>query len=467
MKTSTAGPAQGSLARPRGRERRVRADPSAPLEGLPLPASRALDGSPPGGADDRTGRLSAWLLRLRFSAGAYLWASIGAMYVLGDLRVSGRPIAVFFVVTVLANGLLLAEGGRPWLNTRRGLGAILVADVLTLTGLLYLAGGPRNPLTIFFVIPVMVSAFILGRGWTLPVAVLCAACYGVLFPLHHVPIAGEMFGQDGGGFRLHLYWMYVAFVGVALCLGAFVGKLVSLMQADQRRLLTSRARNDRFAALVALAGGAAHELGTPLATIAVVSRELDHAAPDAAAERVRGDARLIRQQVERCRAILDQLHPSAVDARAERVDLGPVIEAVAAHHAPGRIESDVRGASFVTAPPALLRMAVEAVVGNAVDASAAPIHITVGADGSRALGAGGAFVEIAVRDTGTGMPPEVLERSGEPFFTTKPPGQGMGLGLFIARLLADRTGGSFAIDSSPGEGTIVRLSLPAAGPAHG
>ena len=229
----------------------------------------------------------------------------------------------------------------------------------------------------------------------------------------------------------------------------------------------SAARRDRLSAVTTLAAGAAHELATPLTTVAVVAGELQRsvaALPADTRVRLDEDISLIRDEIVRCREILDSIGIGSGSASGEMPQRFTVAELLA--EARGRLQpreaSRVAATGFDGAPSVFLprRALVRALLSllrNALDASPDGEGVTVEADVSREAGS---MLTLTVRDRGCGMTPDVLARAGEPFFTTKPPGQGLGLGLFLARNLADQLGGRFTIDSSPARGTTARMILP-------
>jgi two-component system, sensor histidine kinase RegB len=227
-----------------------------------------------------------------------------------------------------------------------------------------------------------------------------------------------------------------------------------------------------------MAAGAAHELSTPLGTIALVAKELERAlsrAGDAAARAADGataggtidpamieDARLIREQVGRCRVILDQMAGGAGEHPGEGIETVTVAdlirEALVGTRPAPRVRLDLAdgaGRAVLRLPPRAVAQALRSVITNAQDASVQDREVMVVATRARDQ------VVVEVIDRGHGMSKEVLARVGEPFFTTKEPGRGMGLGLFLTRAVVESLGGALGMDSTPGQGTCVTLVLPA------
>jgi two-component system sensor histidine kinase RegB len=222
------------------------------------------------------------------------------------------------------------------------------------------------------------------------------------------------------------------------------------------------ARDERLSSIVTLAAGAAHELGTPLGTIAVASKDLELYATDVVQNRVVAEeARLIRAEVDRCRRILQQMSARGAQPLGETpvpLGLGKALDSVKQGFAAQErdmVATEVAGDSReVVLPPDATFQALTALVRNALDAS----------DGSQAVLLSaecvGGKLRFTVKDSGCGMPRETLDRVAEPFFTTKPPGRGMGLGTFLVRAYAESLDGSLEFESDPGVGTKVILELP-------
>jgi len=260
---------------------------------------------------------------------------------------------------------------------------------------------------------------------------------------------------------MHLRGMWVAFAVAAAFIVYFINRVTRALGSREAELARAReiaGRSEKLASMATLAAGAAHELASPLSTIAVVARELERATD---ANAVSADAKLIREQVERCRDILGQMAGGAgvsPGEMAEEMSLADLVK-LSLEVLPGRERVVVEFApsasgAAVVVPPRATSQALRNVLKNGLDASAddATILLRVSHDG----GAAG----FTVIDQGSGMSEEVLAHATEPFFTTKEPGRGMGLGLFLTRSVVGLLGGTFGIESKLGSGTRVALTLP-------
>jgi two-component system, sensor histidine kinase RegB len=413
----------------------------------------------------------SWLLRLRWGAIVGQVALILGVHF--GLGMSQRLGPLFATITVaaasnVALGLwtrrarILREW-QPW--------AVMALDVVLLTVLLDLSGGPFNPFSALYLVHIALAAVVLRAGWTWALAVLAIACFGALF-VDSLWFPGE--GEGGHAqhhihdVRMHLEGMWVAFAVAAGFIVYFVQRVTRALAAREAELVAARAasaRHEKLTALATLAAGAAHELSTPLSTIAVAARELErHLSRTEPGASSLEDARLIREQVARCRDILTQMASGAGAWQGESiVELAPAaLVEEALEGLPGRervrVEVDGRAREERELVPAhAFARAIRGVVKNALQASSPEVEVRLGlareAEGWR----------LSVEDAGEGMPTEVLARAGEPFFTTKAPGEGMGLGLFLTRAVLDQLGGRLVLDSTQGRGTTVVLTWPAGG----
>lgn len=406
-----------------------------------------------------------WLARLR-------WAEVAgqALTVLAAQFLLGGRLPIAALLGVISIGLvsnLVIEtyffGGRRGLRLQAEapvhpveewhIALVMMIDIASLTGLLYLTGGPHNPFAFLYLVQIALAAVLVQALWTWMLVGLSFVGFGILI-LAHQPLA---IPEDS---RVIGAWMAL---GVASGFVVhFLLRITGALAQRERELTEARglaARQERLAALATMAAGAAHELSTPLGTVALAAKELERALTgDLAA-----DARLIREQVGRCRAILEQMQQGAgtVGEGVAPCTVAELLDEtlVGIREAPRVVKelADEVAASVLRVPPRAVSQALRSLVTNAQDASpaTAAVVLTVRRDGE--------VLTVVIRDRGGGIPPEVMQRIGEPFFTTKAPGRGMGLGLFLARAVVEGVGGTLQIDSPSSEkggGTEVRVQLP-------
>lgn len=419
-------------------------------------------------ADVRPANLSmpaislAWLLRLRWVAAALQAVTVLASLALLRMKLPVVALLLLVFATVATNVWLEAWRRRARRVPKGVLPTVMVLDVALLTALLYFSGGPANPFSILYLVNVTIAALVLPLGWAAAIVALSSGSYALLF-FEHVPVSALGMRMAGNEFGLHLQGMWAAFTLAAAVIAYFVSRVARALGRRELELAQAReaaARNELLASLTTLAAGAAHELGTPLGTIAVAAGELAReleALPSAAP--LLEDARLIRQELARCRTILDRMSARTGSGADEPLswtspaDLFRAVQAAVGDARAARLvlAGDSSGPS-VRARSTALAQALATLANNALDASSGRVELRVDSGPER--------VRFCVRDRGTGMPPEVFKHVGEPFFTTKPPGAGMGLGIFLARAFAARSGGALQLHSAPGRGTTAVLELP-------
>ncbi len=333
--------------------------------------------------------------------------------------------------------------------------AQLLFDIAAITVLVYFTGGAANPFVSLLLLPVAVAAAALAKRSTWLVAAVAVGCYTALML---VPGAG---GAHGHGFTLHLWGMWLGFVLSAALVAYFVARIGEALRSRERALARARTQAmeaERLLALGTLAAGTAHELGTPLATMAVLTHELREQTDD---EQLRGRLDILRAQIDRCKQTLARMAAHAGQARAEagrRLPLPGYLHEVLGEWQRLRPEVRLLADLHGTDPaPAVLadRTVTQAllnVLNNAADASDRPIEISARWDREA--------LRIAVRDHGPGLPAEIRAHVGEAFVTSKAPGQGMGLGLYLARTTLARLGGSIELRDAPGSGLLADIRLP-------
>lgn len=342
---------------------------------------------------------------------------------------------------------------------------ILTFDALQLAGLLYMTGGLTNPFSLLMAVPVVVSATSLPLAMTALLGGLVIAM-ATLLAVFHLPLPW----YDGA--ELVMPFVYVAGTWVALSSSiAFTG-IYAFRVAEEARLLSNALsatelvlqREQHLSALDGLAAAAAHELGTPLATIALVAREMERAlgSDHTYAE----DVKLLRSQSERCREILKQLTSlsSEGEAHLARLPLTSLVEEVTAPHRDFGINIKLEPEAMQGREPVGRRnpgvlYGLGNLVENAVDFAKKRVTVHWRWNDEE--------VAITIVDDGPGFPPEIISRIGEPYMSTRQGaerGGGLGLGLFIAKTLLERSGAtlSFRNSNTPGEGALVEIVWPRA-----
>jgi len=344
--------------------------------------------------------------------------------------------------------------------------ALLALNIIELAGLLYFTGGLQNPFSFMFLAPVLISATALPIRLTIGLGILAVACASVLvFVYQPLPWDGDE--------QLVLPPIYLLGVWLSIVLAIGVTSLYSFQVTEEARKLSDAlaatelvlAREQHLTQLDGLAAAAAHELGTPLSTIVLISRELERTLQDNG--QVAADIKTLREQAQRCRDILAKITQlSATGAPFDRMKLSTLIEETVAPHRDFGVAIKVRVAvSGIKEPvgsrnPAIL-YGVGNILENAVDFARATVEVNAWWNNDT--------VEIVISDDGPGFAPDILKRIGEPYLSRRrgtddatSEHAGLGLGVFIARTLLERTGAkvSFANRTFPDHGAVVQIAWP-------
>ena len=420
---------------------------------------------------------SRTLLLLRWIAVVGQLAAVMTVYVgLGwDLPILWC-VAAIVVAAGLNTYISLAHPATKRLSENE-VTAFLSFDLVQLAVLLYLTGGLHNPFSVLFLAPVVISATSLSLRNTMILIAIAGACTIVLAYVH-LPLPW----QPGVTFEpLPLYTLANM---VALLLGLLFTSIYAWRVAVEARSMSDALaatqaileREHRLAALGALAAAAAHELGTPLATIALVSKELKRDLGEDPA--VGEDIALLGSEVERCREILSKLGQAPEDEYGpiNMVPLDSFLEELADQHLSMGIEIKLDLPSQAHSMPVpLAYRSPELIHGlgnifeNAIDFANRRVTLQLGWTDKT--------VELRIMDDGPGFATEVIDRLGDPYVTTRrrqtvassveEPAdafqghglhdEGLGLGFFIAKTLLERTGASLAFANLRSGGAEVRL----------
>ncbi|MCE8000178.1 MAG: ActS/PrrB/RegB family redox-sensitive histidine kinase [Rhodobiaceae bacterium] len=403
------------------------------------------------------------------------------------LAVAGQLGAVLFVYFGLQFPLplgfcLAAIAASAWLNVFLALryrtpirlpdsqaAAYLAYDLLQLAALLYLTGGLGNPFSLLFMVPVTISATTLSpksTGLLLSLAFICVTALSI----YHLPLPWT---PDA---PLVLPWTYQAGIWAGLLLGLGFVAVYAYRIADEARRMSNAleatelvlAREQRLSALDGLAAAAAHELGTPLGTIALVARELQRDKPTG--DQLDEDLNLLRSQAERCKEILSRLthQPDARDALYARIEVDALLSEIVAPHRDMDVSFDLATDGAEPTPSLVRRPEILYGLGNFVENASdyARRTVTIAGEFDKHK------VRISITDDGPGFPMDMVDRLGEPYVTTRPRGtprsvrdgshEGMGLGFFIGKTLLERSGATvlFGNRTDGRTGAVVIVEWP-------
>ncbi|MBX2805039.1 MAG: ActS/PrrB/RegB family redox-sensitive histidine kinase [Hyphomicrobiales bacterium] len=351
---------------------------------------------------------------------------------------------------------------------------MLAFDLLQLSILLYLTGGLQNPFSLLLVVPVAVSASTQPIRITIAVGTLAVLCASVLLAFH-MPL--PWLSAD----LQELPLLYKTGIWTALvCCIIFMGTYATRTAQENRKMSDALAatelvlaREQKLSALDGLAAAAAHELGTPLSTIALVATELERDVPKDSP--LYEDVQLLRSQAARCREILGSLtaNTEEQDAMYSQMSIGHLIEEVIEPYRifdktievvlfPVQSKNGKSATEPVISRNAGLMYALTNLVENAIDYARSKVVIT----GRWANDS----IKIAITDDGPGIAPQIIRHLGEPYVTTRPrlaekefdgESEGMGLGFFIAKTLLERVGGNLTLKNKtpPATGAIIEINL--------
>ncbi|MEQ1880187.1 MAG: ATP-binding protein, partial [Burkholderiales bacterium] len=393
-------------------------------------------------------------------------STLRRLFYLRSFAIVGQVLVITAAVRMFQTPLPLAAMGgviliqavinlRTWLRLRKAeavsekeLFFELLADVAALTALLYLSGGSTNPFVSLYLLPLTIAATALGARYAWAMAILTIACYSALMYFYHPPDNGH--AMHSGAFNLHLLGMWANFLVSAVLIASFVATMSASIRGRDRELAIARERSLRDEQVVALgtfAAGAAHELGTPLSTIAVITRELEH--QHQADPELRQDLQRLRTQVDNCKRIVTSLTTSAGVARAGELSRQSIEEFLVSVQEKWalirpQIPLDLR-CGGVGDPPMIVgeetvRQTLINILNNAADASPQRVEIEGTWNQTELI--------IEVRDQGPGITEEIAEKAGRSFFSTKAAGRG--IGLFLANATIERLGGRVALFNREG-----------------
>ncbi len=404
---------------------------------------------------------SSNLKRLALLRGLMLLAELLA--VLGANFIAGIPLPLpplFIIFSLMAIAV-------PWTWRRANCGAIisprefflqLCIDVAALAAVLYFTGGATNPFAWLFLIPLIIAATVLSAPAVWLMAALTTLCYSLLFFFYR-PLGNDAHIHHDQAFSQHIFGMWFGFALSAALIAWFVVGISNSLRQRDKLLAQAREqalRDEQLVALGTLATGAAHELGTPLSTMAVITRELERSdVPESTEHKLK----ILRSQIDRCKQALSVISASAGELRAESGGLVPVhtwLQRIVETWKAQRPDRSV-AVDFPSLPTnaaiideQTLQQSIVNLLNNAADASDKEIDMSARWDERH--------LTIEILDRGAGLHPNASATLGEQQTSNKE--NGMGLGLLLTHATLQRLGGDIVLFDRQGGGTCTRVRIP-------
>ena len=415
----------------------------------------------------------SWLLKLRWGAVICQLLIIAIVSLVFAINIPA-PILLAVIFFQICSNLYFHFLEKKQATIKPLIFALIMGwDIVQLTLLIYFTGGPMNPFTFIYLVHVALGAILMQSGWAWGLSLMTIFSYALLFILPPAPDFNEGLVPsyagsaacvtDSSSMALHLQGMWAAYAITAFFIVFFVSRIRKAMASHQQTLASledEKQRSEKMASLATLAAGAAHEFSTPLSTIAVAVGEMVHHFNDQGGDpELIADANLIKTEITKCREILRQMAADSGEHLGESfiaITLAELCDRVIAEfkNETGReITFDLEPESrTITIPIHTWLRTIRGLTKNAHDACpTGEIHGRIIIDNE--------YLAITISDQGPGMSADEIARATEPFFTTKEPGKGLGLGLFLARSLAERFDGDLLIDSEAGQGSKVTFRV--------
>src|SRR3989338_725410 len=402
------------------------------------------------------------LVALRSMAVTAQLLTLAAVWKILELELDWQPmlLTIAALAAIKFYSWLRLRSGKPVPNTE--LFAQLCVGVVALSGLLYFSGGATNLFVSLYLLPLVIAAATLPGRYTWGMAALTSVCYSVLM-FYYIPLPHNHQHDGDSAFNAHVVGMWLGFVFSTVVVAYFVVKMAQAVRSRDEMLARAREetlRNERIVALGTQAAGAAHELGTPLSTMAVVIGELQNEAE--AQPGWRDALAILDEQVRGCKRILDKILANAQVGGATSLQpadrlMAEVLDEWQLLRPAAQYQYRVDGTqpAPLISVDAALRAALMNLLNNAADAApanSAPQAIEISAHWDTAS------FRLKIHDHGKGLSEEAELKAGSAFFTTK--AEGYGLGLFLANATLERMGGSVRLFNREQGGATTEIILP-------
>jgi two-component system, sensor histidine kinase RegB len=385
------------------------------------------------------------------------------VYKIIALDIPWTELIVVVALLAVLNLLTWVRLHRKWPVSNIEFFAQLLIDIFALSALLYFSGGSTNPFISLYLLPITIAAATLPWRYTWVLSAITIGCYTILL-FNYIPLPHDH-SKHLVEFSLHVSGMWLTFVLSTIIIAWYVVRMSTSIRDRDRDLALAREqalRNEQIIGLGTLAAGAAHELGTPLSTMAVIAGELQKEYPENT--EFQNNIQILRDQITHCKQTLTQLLAKTGQTRVEGVSQVPVDKFMnsmlekwklirpsvkfnyhidGAHPTPKIMDSQ------------LLSQSILNLLNNAADASSECIEITSHWDKNS--------LHLEIVDDGEGLSAEAAQRAGEAFFTSKAPGQGFGIGLFLANANIERLGGTVHLFNLEKGGACTQVTIPLIG----
>lgn len=397
------------------------------------------------------------LLRLCLIRSIFIFALLVVSFWLrfyGAVTISWLPLFLILSIMVVINVLILLRLRSERPVSENEFFANLLLDVSFLTLVLYLTGGSTNPVVSYYLIPLIISAAVLRSAHTWFIAFLSIALYTVLL-FYYQPL--DLFTMSGHGSMMsaHFLGMWVNFGISAVLISWFVVRMAGTLREQSRAIARNREaglRNEQIISVASIAAGTAHELRTPLATMAVTVDEIRFEYPE-----LKDEMAILEQQIERCDAVLRELVSTTIeDSQMMVMEFGTLINLLLEKWCLARpeialqtdIPADVKRLEIRCDQS--LQHALMSFLNNAADAS--PEFVSIRADASQDS------IQITIEDHGPGISAEIADSLGKTYISGKQ--GGLGLGVLLSQASIERMGGEVKMIGMKGSGTRLEIRFP-------
>lgn len=372
----------------------------------------------------------------------------------GTMQFSSLPVFTILIVMVLINALILLRLRSDSSVSEKEFFANLLLDVFFLTLILYFTGGSTNPLVSYYLIPLIISAAILKPVHTWFIAFLSISFYTLLL-FQYQPLA--LFNMTGhhAMSNAHFLGMWINFGFSALLISWFVVRMAGALRQQSRAIAHNREaglRDEQIISVASIAAATAHEMRTPLATMAVTVDEIDFECPQ-----LKDEMALLAQQIARCDEVLRNLVSTTTeDSGMVVTEVGVLLENLLEKWSLTRPEIKLetvipsREAQIRIRYDQSLQHALMNLLNNAADASPEFVSLQVGSSED--------WLHIVIEDRGPGIPAEIAGSLGKTSISRKQ--GGLGLGVLLGQASIERLGGEVKLADKQGPGTRLEIRLP-------